>query len=99
MGLVEERFAEGVAAFRRGEPRTACPHDSSFDWCCGWDSAQARKQVAFIDYVKHRRLFDKEFIAAHQRGALQMVQELRARRITRMEGEYPDFPEAYLRAR
>lgn len=96
MGRVEIRFAAGMAAFKRGEPRDACPYtDSVFDWTCGWDSALERKRVTFRDYIKLRDLLEREFTPTGDRRRLDVYQDMRRRRIVTMEEEYPDFRAAF----
>lgn len=96
MGQVEIRFAAGVEAFKNGVPRDGCPFtDSTFDWTCGWDSALARKQIIFQDYIKFRVLLEEEFIPAGRRIHREAIQDARQRRIVRLEEEYPDFRAAF----
>jgi len=93
MGKVEERFAEGVRAFREGVPRNT---NLDFDWQCGWDSAQQRKILDYKDYIKARVLFSKEYVPPSGRGfLLEKLQLARRKTITKLEAEYPDFKATY----
>ncbi len=93
MGKVEELFAAGAAAYRAGEPRD---ETQPFDWKCGWDSAEAGKKTAFMEYRKVRSLHERDFSSsAWSQSELEMVRASRTRRIAKFEEEFPDFKGYY----